>query len=116
MIYIGSPYTANPELNYRWNLELTGLLMKENRRRIYYNPICYGHQFKDVVGIDFKAWYWHNLDFMKISDSMLVLCLDGWEDSAGLQYEIDYFKSMNKPVTYMTKEHILNILRNENDN
>jgi hypothetical protein len=35
-----------------------------------------------------------------VADNLIVLCLDGWRDSLGVAYEVEWAK--DRPVTYAT--------------
>jgi hypothetical protein len=50
-----------------------------------------------------------NLDLTLLakSDGMIVLTLDGWEDSTGLKLEIDFCKQNNKPIYYLSFDEII---------
>lgn len=47
--------------------------------------------------------YWVAFDeaFMEMCSEMIVICLDGWEQSNGIKREIAYFTAHKKPIRYM---------------
>ena len=47
--------------------------------------------------------YWVNFDeaFMDVCSEIMVLALEGWEQSGGVRREIDYFQKQGKPVTFL---------------
>jgi hypothetical protein len=46
--------------------------------------------------------YWVTFDeaFMAICAEMVVLQIEGWDNSVGIRREIDYFRSSGKPVRF----------------
>jgi len=46
--------------------------------------------------------YWVQFDeaFMAVCTEMFVLQIEGWEQSRGIQREIDYFQTRGKPVRF----------------
>ena len=101
MIYIASPYSNNPEYNYKRNKEITLALMLLYSNEVFYNPICYGHQFREQIGDNYEAWFIHNIAYMKVCKEMVVLTLKGWEQSEGVKSEIEYFKRNNKKIYFL---------------
>ena len=75
-----SPYV--PHLDYQYNLVQT------------------------VVHIDVETYYKHDLEWLKNCDCMLVL--PGWENSKGVNAEIEYAESLSMPI-YFTKEDLIDI-------
>ena len=51
---------------------------------------------------DLSIWLPADKAFMEASCGIIVCMLDGWEDSKGIQYEIEFFKKSGKPIVYMT--------------
>jgi hypothetical protein len=42
--------------------------------------------------------------FLDRVDELYVLCLEGWDKSYGVDWEMKYMKAQNKPVTFIDEE------------
>lgn len=106
MIYLAAPYTHTDssvqESRYAATLTFASDLLK--RGNIVFAPTVYGHQFHVSEGHagDFKTWQNFNDYMLRSSTSVLVFCLDGWDNSAGVAYEIRKAKLLSIPVQFHT--------------
>lgn len=105
LIYVASPYSK-----YVWGLDqatndiakITGRLIARGLK--VYSPIVHTHHIAKVSGIDpldHKFWMKYDESMMNKSDSLLVVKMPGWEDSYGVNYEINYFSSGLKPIDFL---------------
>jgi hypothetical protein len=53
------------------------------------------------------AWETFDKNLLERCDGLLVLMLDGWERSVGVQSEIDYARELNMPIGYVTYEDVM---------
>jgi hypothetical protein len=53
---------------------------------------------------DFEYWKTHCIKMVSAAKEVHVLCLDGWEDSVGAQYEIEVAIQQTKKINYITPE------------
>ena len=55
---------------------------------------------------DWTFWCEFDKAFIERCDAVIVLMLDGWDKSVGVNAEIEFAKEIGKPVFYITKEQI----------
>lgn len=108
LIYIASPYShGNPAvraLRYE-QARLTAInLLREGLPA--FSPIVYGREMEKAIGTDYVSWKLLNDAMLESAASMLVLMLDGWEDSAGVKYELEFAKKRGLPVSYIDPPEI----------
>ena len=104
--YIASPYThLDPEvrkLRYELVLEYTQKLVEQGH--VCFSPIVYGHLLvvNTNLPFDFEYWKAFNDTIIGVSTRMIVLTIDGWEESAGIAYEISLAQSLGIPIEYVS--------------
>ena len=54
-----------------------------------------------------KGWYLYDFDRLKTADRLVVLMLDGWEDSIGVALEIAYALGKGLDISYYTLEELI---------
>jgi hypothetical protein len=71
-----------------------------------FSPITYEKPLKDVYGENLTWEFWGPRDGEMVSrcDELWVLCLENWENSRGVNYEINEAKKLGKPVHYLHVE------------
>lgn len=106
LTYIAIPYmNPNPDVvEWRYNIvtEFTGKLMKEGVIAVF-SPITHSHPIHLVSKLP-KNWeYWkrHDEEFLSVSKKLIVLTVDGWKESIGVQAEIEIAKEMGIPIEYI---------------
>lgn len=105
MIYVASPYshpdTAHREMRYEM---IRNYVAKHQPAymEMLYSPIVHWHdaavQYDMPTNWDF--WWRLNREMIDLSSKILVVQLDGWDKSKGVEAELDYAKLINKPVTF----------------
>jgi hypothetical protein len=55
---------------------------------------------------DYSFWINHCRKFVEISDSVIVLMLDDWENSVGVQDEIKIATELGKKVVYISENEL----------
>jgi len=106
MIYLASPYThedeAIRELRATQAALAAGRLMLATGEAVF-SPIAHGHTVHAVHGelpLNWEFWRGQCFPYLDACDSVAVLMLDGYENSVGINAEVDYAKSYGKEVTY----------------
>ncbi len=104
MIYLACPYTGDAvtrRLRFEQVNKATGKLIADRKHVI--SPISMMHPVAEAVALPLGWDYWAEYDRKLISmcDEVYVLMLDGWEDSIGVQAEIEIAQELNKPITYI---------------
>lgn len=89
--YLASPYThTDPEIvrrRYTANLEATHVLL--SRKVIVFSPIVHCHMLAQEFDMpdDFNFWKRYDTAMLAASSMLLILRLDGWQDSVGVAAE-----------------------------
>jgi len=106
LIYLASPY-SHPEESVREDrfqaaCEASGGLMKKGYR--VFSPIAHTHPIAVKCDLP-KGWdYWEQYDRVMIeaSSHLIVLMIDGWMDSKGVEAERRIAESLDMPVYFGT--------------
>ena len=114
IVYLACPYTHPDdkirEERYQAATQAAASLIRQGN--IVYSPITMTHPIDIILagttgtlGSD----YWVSFDeaFMDVCSEMLILTIDGWEDSSGIRREMAYFKKQSKPVSFLAPENVL---------
>ncbi len=108
LYYLASPYShPDPEV-MRERFEkvvMCAANLKDTLDLTLIEPIACGHAKATMVGTrsDFEYWKKSCEIYIQRSDGIIVLMLEGWEISGGVQYEIEYAKSQEKEIIYITE-------------
>ena len=103
-IYLGCPYTHDDlevrEKRFLHVSKFAAMLIAKGY--LVFSPISHSHQICIEGDMPIEFSYWKELDtsFIEWSDFMIVLKLDGWEDSNGLKEEIALTQYLGKEVKY----------------
>lgn len=103
--YLGSPYSkyaAGLTAAHRDVCVAAALLIDQGAA--VYSPIAHMHPVAIHGGLnpyDQSLWMKADTPMMEAADGLVVLMLDGWQDSQGLWAEIRHFHDARKPIVYM---------------
>jgi len=107
MIYLASPY-SDPDVEVRERrFEAVCRAAAELIRsgKSVYSPIAHTHPIcRHGLPGDWRFWQHHDRQHIEICDEVVVLMLDGWKQSEGVQAEISIARELGKPVTFMRLE------------
>src|SRR4051812_21185618 len=101
--YLGSPYTKytyGRQAAYTLVCREAGRLTKSNIP--VYSPIAHFHGI-DLYGdnsLSYEVLLAAQQPFIDIACGLIVLKMNGWEDSFGLDFEIKQFTVSGKPIIY----------------
>jgi nucleoside 2-deoxyribosyltransferase len=104
MIYLASPYShpdpAVREERFRAACQVTAELIRAGDAVI--SPVVQGHPLA-AFGLPTDWQFWETLDRHQLArcDEVVVLMLDGWRESVGVQTEIRIAAELGKPVRYV---------------
>ncbi len=92
--YLASPY-MHPDADVRLNRfnEAVRCMHWLLYQRIWtFSPIVHGHSIAVQFGMPKDAQFWtkFNEAILEKADEMLILTLDGWEDSKGIRDEVAF--------------------------
>ncbi len=103
MIYLASPYShpdpAVRATRYQQACWHAVRLMREGR--LVYSPIVHSHPLGELgLPSDWPFWAEHNRDMLGVSSRLVVLALDGWDESVGVAAEIEIARELGLPVEF----------------
>jgi hypothetical protein len=107
MIYLCSPFSHPDagvrERRYEAACRAAAALIRQGTT--VFSPIAhsYGICAYGLPG-DWQFWQPHDLRFLAACDELVVLKLEGWEKSVGIQAEIAAARVLGKPVTFLALE------------
>ena len=107
MIYLASPYTHPDTVVRQQRFEAVCRAAAELMRRgeIVFSPIAHSHPIA-AFGLPTHWEFWETVDreHLKRCNELVVLMLDGWKTSRGVQAEIRMAAELGKPVRYLEPE------------
>jgi nucleoside 2-deoxyribosyltransferase len=107
MIYLASPYShVDPAVReQRFCAACQAAVALLHAGRVVFSPIAHSHPLAQH-GLPGNWHFWERYDraFLERCDEVLVLMLDGWEESVGVQAEIRIARELGKPVRYLASE------------
>jgi len=105
IIYIAVPYSDKDkevvEKRYKDTCNYVAKVVAEGN--VAFSAIVYGHTLLKYHEMPNDWEFWENFcnSFLLKSDELHVYMLDGWENSVGLNREIELAKQYNIPITYI---------------
>lgn len=108
--YVSTPYSRYPggiENAFQDAAELTGRLIKAGVRA--YSPIAHTHPIAmhgNIDPLDHNIWLPFDEAMMAVCDGIIVAQLPGWDQSYGINYEVDVFERAEKPVRFIDPESL----------
>ena len=112
MIYLASPYThvdtAVRESRFDAACLATATLMRAGFS--VYSPIVHSHPLvRYGLPIEWAFWQAHDCEHLRRCDEVVVLTLDGWNASRGVQAEIALAIQLDLPIRYLSPSMISNL-------
>lgn len=109
VIYLASPYSHESETirEMRFALVCEAAASLMSKGTLVFSPIAHTHpiaKFGLPTGFDFYEEY--DREMIKRCDSLVVLTLDGYEHSKGVEAEVKYAHELGKEVTYLPPEPV----------
>jgi nucleoside 2-deoxyribosyltransferase len=104
VIYLCSPYSHPDSAVRQERFEAACRAAAELVRqgKTVYSAIVHSHAIaKYGLPLDWRFWERHDRRFLEICDEVVVLMLDGWRESVGVQAEIEIARALGKPVTFL---------------
>lgn len=114
MFYIATPYSdPNPavrELRYERVTRVTAKFVEVGFH--VYSPITHNHQLLKHADLPPSWMFWEKFDRLHLKNckGLIVLKLDGWEDSKGVNGEIEIAKELGIEISYVTEEEAFALL------
>lgn len=104
--YLGSPYSSDDPQTEKCRLINTAKATRDILLEGYmiYSPIAYCGSINELVGGiedgSFKMWERFDFEMLDRVDGLIVLMLDGWDDSVGVGKEIDWVDEVENSRKY----------------
>ncbi len=101
LAYIASPYTTGngytQKVNHAVLLEYMAALYKTHPKITQLSPIAMNHTLAQVHSIakDSSFWMPHCTTFLKHCEMLIICDMEGWDESHGVQLEIEYFRDIS---------------------
>jgi hypothetical protein len=100
-------YLATPYSKYKAGLDkafedaaaLAAVLLVEGVK--VYSPIAHTHplaKYSHLDPLDHEIWLPFDEAMMTAADALIVVHMDGWEESYGIAHEIKFFAEAGKPI------------------
>jgi hypothetical protein len=104
MIYLVSPYShpdaAVREHRFREACRAAAALLRAGHAVI--SPIAHSHPLVEHgVPTDWSFWEEQDRELLACCDEVVVLMLDGWDQSVGVREEIRVAREIGKPVRFV---------------
>jgi len=105
MIYLASPYShpdpAVMQARFEAAARATGELMKAGH--VVYSPIAHNHPIAQLCDMPTGWEFWKRLDLAVLErcDKLIVLMLDDWDASVGVNDETAFALSRGMAVEYL---------------
>jgi nucleoside 2-deoxyribosyltransferase len=105
MIYLASPYSHdNPAVRAaRFHAVCRAAAALIRAGEIVFSPVVHSHPLVEH-GLPTGWAFWERIDREHIArcDEVVVLMLDGWEKSVGVQAEMQIARELGKPVRFLS--------------
>jgi hypothetical protein len=103
MIYLASAYShpdpAIREQRFREACRAAAALFRQGH--VVFSPIAHSHPLVEHgLPADWSFWQRYDREMLARCDEVVVLMLEGWEDSVGVREEIRIARELGKPVRY----------------
>ena len=107
MIYLASPYThPDPRVREaRYDAACRATVEFVRAGHAVFSPIVYSHPLvKYGLPTDWSFWMSFDLDHLRRCEELVVLTIDGWQESQGVQAELDLARTLTLPIRYLIPE------------
>ena len=104
MIYLASPYShpdhAVREARFQAACRAAAFLIRQGKT--VFSPVAHSHPIC-CFGLpgDWGFWQRHDLEHLATCNEVVVLKLDGWQQSRGIQAEVARARALGKPVSFI---------------
>ena len=106
MIYLASPY-SHPDAQVREaRFEAACRVAAElvSAGHVVFSPIVHGHPLvRFGLPTDWGFWQRHDREHLGQCKLLLVLAIDGWLQSVGVQAEVAIARALGLPVVYLVE-------------
>lgn len=109
MIYLACPYThpnqAVREQRFEAACAATATLMRSGKS--VFSPIVHSHPLvRYGLPVEWEFWQAQDCEHLRRCDCVVVLTLEGWETSRGVQAELRLASELQLPIHYLSSAMI----------
>ena len=109
MIYLASPYSSlnAPDRERRYQQTCRAVVHLMRNGCVVFSPVVHSHPLVQY-GLPYDWMYWEHVDrtLLEHCDEVVVLKLDGWMFSRGVQAEIKMARELGKPIGYLSMDAV----------
>lgn len=111
LIYLASPYTSTHEAVIERRVKQTQFAAAEliEAGHLIFSPVVHSHPLSEHISFDstntpgaMSEWMDYDKAMIDKADEVWVLCLDGWDESLGVEAEIEHARKQDKPVHFVS--------------
>jgi hypothetical protein len=108
IIYLACPYSHDDPavVEYRVNMATKAVVHIANHGFVVYSPLTMTHPMHVMRPQSHEFWLQFDRPFMEICTELMILRLDGWQLSKGIERELQHFRLRNKRVTYLDPKQL----------
>ena len=102
--YLATPYSKHPRgIEAAYNEAVAAAVICIHAGVMVFSPIAHTHAIATVGELPGHYEQWSQLDEAMISAAVgvIVVQMDGWEQSSGIAAEVELAERIGKPVLYM---------------
>ena len=102
MIYAASPYTHQREIVRKFRCAIMQEMAADKILQgiPFYSPIAYTAPIVDFDNPGFEKYRLFDEAMIRTSSKIVVVQIPGWEYSNGVKNEMEYAKTLNKPIEF----------------
>ena len=106
-VYVAGPYGDSAPIEtrkYRYNkiLQACADLVSAGVRA--YAPVAYAHNLAKLGSFPPDGWYGFDLSMLPMFEYVLLLKLPGWDESRGVELELEEAANLNIPVLAVDRD------------
>ena len=105
MKYLATPYShPDPAVKQRrFEIACSEALRLMIEGHVVFSPIAHSHAIETVTNQSNPHEFWMRQDFHILSkcDTLVILLIDGWDQSRGVREEIEYALLWGIPLVYL---------------
>ena len=102
LIYLAGPYSDPSEsvVEHRYDAHLEAAAQLIAAGSLVFSPIAHTHPLAMAheLPADFDFWRQFDERMIDACDKVVVLCIDGWDRSTGVQAELEYARAQGKEI------------------
>jgi hypothetical protein len=105
VIYLASPYThPDPAVRQaRFEAACRAAAALIGAGKTVFSPIVHSHTLCQFgLPPDWRFWQRHDRRHLDACEEVVVLMLDGWRESVGVQAEVAIARELGKPVMFLS--------------